>query len=85
VSGDDKRIRAVLRRPAKLADAKEGEEIEVYGARVFWGKDGVKEGKIEWIAQVRVGKRWKLETEVKVRAPADSKWHLKLDVQPTHA
>jgi hypothetical protein len=79
VAGDDKRIRVVLQKPANLAEAKEGEKISASGAKVMWGKNGVKEGKIEWIAEVKSGAEVKLETEFDVRSPADSKWQLKLD------
>jgi hypothetical protein len=79
VSDNDKRIRIILRKPANLAEAKEGDEVDVDGAKVSWSKDGLKDGKIEWTAEVKSGEELKLETEFEIRAPADSKWQLKLD------
>jgi hypothetical protein len=79
VAGEDKRIRVVLRKPAKLADAKEGESVSMDGVKVSWGKHGLRDGQLEWVAEVKSGAEVKLETEFEVRAPADSKWQLRLD------
>jgi hypothetical protein len=74
VSNEDKRIRVILCKPTKLAEAKESEEVTANGAKVSWAKDGLKDGLIEWVAEVKSGEEVKLETEFEVRAPADSKW-----------
>jgi hypothetical protein len=84
VAGDDKRVRVVLRKPSKLAEAKEGELVNIDGAdagktRVAWGKNGHKEGKLEWTTKVDSGEEVKLEMEFEVRGPAEVQWQLKVD------
>lgn len=76
---DDKRIKVILRRPEGLADAKDGEVVNVRssdGLKVMWEKlvDGVggeRQGKFEWKWKVDAGAKATLESEWEVKAPAD--------------
>jgi hypothetical protein len=79
VAGDDKRVRVLLRKPAALADAKEGAFVDASGAQVCWVKNGMKDGKIEWTTKVESGGEVKLELDFDVRGPAEMQWHLKVD------
>ncbi|KAG6907376.1 hypothetical protein DXG01_009105 [Tephrocybe rancida] len=66
---DDKRAKVILRKPAGLADTRDGQEVKVKtGAEsvsVGWeklveGKGGEKEGKFAWRANVKA-KAWRIE------------------------
>ena len=77
---DDKRVQIVLRKPAGLADAKDGQSVDLNnGLRVAWekvvdGKGGEKEGKFEWRWRVGNGSKINLEAEWEVKAPGDVCW-----------
>jgi hypothetical protein len=72
VASEDKRIRVVLRKPARLTNAKESAFDSLDGVKVSWGKHGVRDGQLGWVAEVKSGAEVKLETEFEVRAPAES-------------
>ncbi|KAI0687754.1 hypothetical protein C8T65DRAFT_619921 [Cerioporus squamosus] len=78
-------IKVMLRKPAGLAQVKDGEEVavglagEVKEARARWskvenGKGGEKDGMYEWVCAVPAGKKVNLEAEFAVKAPRDVKW-----------
>jgi hypothetical protein len=69
----------ILRGPPGLADAKDGDVLDVKeGVKVRWGeKGGVKEGKITWIAELAAGADIELETKYEVKGPAEMTWVLK--------
>jgi hypothetical protein len=78
---DDKRAKVILRKPAGLADAKDGQMVDLKkdGLKVSWekvvdGKGGEKEGKFEWRWKVDGGAKVTLEAEWEVKAPADIQW-----------
>ena len=77
---DDKRVKIVLRKPAGLADAKDGQLVNLdNGLRVVWervvdGKGGEKEGKFEWKWRVGNGSKINLEAEWEVKVPGDICW-----------
>jgi hypothetical protein len=78
---EDKRVKVILRKPEGLADAKDGEAVDLKkdGLKVGWeklvdGKGGEKEGRFEWSWKVDAGSQVKLEAEWEVKAPADIKW-----------
>jgi hypothetical protein len=78
---DDKRVKVILRKPEGLANAKDGEVVNLNkdGLNVGWakvvdGKGGEKEGKFEWKWKVDAGAQIKLEAEWEVKAPADVTW-----------
>ncbi|KAF5379823.1 hypothetical protein D9615_005794 [Tricholomella constricta] len=80
---DDKRARIILRKPEGLADAKDGEEVDIKGEaeglRAMWGKlvdgkGGEKEGKFEWRTGIKAKDKVMLEAQWEVKAPADSYW-----------
>ena len=81
VSEDEKRICVVLRCPEGLAESEqeelkvgegegegEGEKRTVQWSKVVDGKGG-KEGLFEWVAEVRAGEEFTIETEWDVKAP----------------
>lgn len=81
---DDKRIKVHLRKPDGLADAKEGETVDLKdttpGLKVRWspssdGKGGEKEGRFEFLLNIQAGEKAKVESGWEVKAPADVKWH----------
>jgi hypothetical protein len=79
---DDKRIKVILRKPTGLADAKDGQVVDLKnnGLKVQWekivdGKGGEKEGRFEWLWKVEGGAQIKLEAEWEVKAPADIRWN----------
>ncbi|KAF7291781.1 hypothetical protein HMN09_01237900 [Mycena chlorophos] len=81
-TSEDARAKVLLHKPAGLADAKEGQVVEVdteEGLSVRWGKTadgrpGEKEGRIEWAWSVGAGKKVELEAEYELKAPADVSW-----------
>ncbi|KAF8903751.1 hypothetical protein CPB84DRAFT_1728192 [Gymnopilus junonius] len=77
-TSDDKRARIILRKPAALADAKDGETVDLKndGLKVGWeplvdGKGGEKEGKFEWKWKVGSAAKVALEAEWEIKVPAD--------------
>jgi hypothetical protein len=78
----DKRIKVILRKPAGLADTKDGEWdlLKDEGFKVGWGKvvggKGEQEGKFDWLWKVDGGKRVCSKLEFEVKAPADVHWML---------
>jgi hypothetical protein len=81
LAGDNPRVRVVLRKPVGLAEAKEGEKIDIEGASVAWAKGGEKTGQIEWkTGAIEPGGELMLDTEFEVRAPAEMRWVLRHDV-----
>ncbi len=78
---EDKRVKVVLRKPEGLADAKEGEWVDIgkEGLKVGWekvvdGKGGEKDGKFEWRWKIGSGAKVKLEAEWEVNAPGEIAW-----------
>jgi hypothetical protein len=78
---DDKRAKVILRKPEGLADAKDGQVVDLKddGLKVSWekmadGKGGEKEGKFEWRWKVDGGAKVMLEAKWEVKAPADVNW-----------
>ncbi|KAJ7035289.1 hypothetical protein C8F04DRAFT_1098768 [Mycena alexandri] len=78
---DDKRAKVLLRKPAGLADAKDGEVVKLAspGLKVMWGKtsdgrSGEKDGRFEWAWSVDGGAKVVLEAEWELKAPADVAW-----------
>ena len=66
---------AILREPALLADAEQGEEKDVGDHKVAWqDTEGRKNGLYEWRCSVDAGKEVTLFTNWDVKAPADVKW-----------
>ena len=75
ISDDEKRVRVILREPALLADAEQGEEKDVGHHKVAWqDSEGRKNGLYEWRCSVEAGKEVTLLTNWDVKAPADVKW-----------
>ncbi|VDB88403.1 unnamed protein product [Peniophora sp. CBMAI 1063] len=75
ISDDEKRVRVVLREPALLAEAEQGDEKDVGGHKVRWADtQGRKDGLFEWVCSVDAGKEVTLSTAWDVKAPADVKW-----------
>ncbi|VDB88402.1 unnamed protein product [Peniophora sp. CBMAI 1063] len=75
ISDDEKRVRVVLREPALLAEAEQGDEKDVGGHKVRWADtQGRKDGLYEWVCSVDAGKEVALSTAWDVKAPADVKW-----------
>jgi hypothetical protein len=76
----DKRVKVILRKPAGLADAKDGEVVTLRdGLKVRWGavvdgKGGEKEGKMDWLWGIEAGQKITLEAVWEVKAPADTTW-----------
>ncbi|KIJ96516.1 hypothetical protein K443DRAFT_682305 [Laccaria amethystina LaAM-08-1] len=76
----DKRTKVILRKPAALAEAKDGQivDLKTDGLRVGWekvaegGKGGEKEGKFEWWWKVGSGAKVTLDAEWEVKVPGDS-------------
>jgi len=76
----DKRTKVILRKPAALAEAKDGQivDLKTVGLRVGWekvaegGKGGEKEGKFEWRWKVGSGAKVTLDAEWEVKVPGDS-------------
>ena len=70
-----------MRKPKGLADAKDGEIVDLKddGLKVTWeamidGKGGEKEGKYEWKWKVGSGAKVNLESEWEVKVPGDVAW-----------
>jgi hypothetical protein len=71
------RARVLLMKPAELAEAGAGQDVNVVHGKVRWAEDeGEKEGRYEWLCDVDAGQEVKLETGFEVRAPADMQWDL---------
>lgn len=71
----------MLRKPLALADAKDGQvvDLENDSLKVGWeklvdGKGGEKDGKFEWKWKVGNGAKVNLEAEWEVKAPGDVPW-----------
>jgi hypothetical protein len=69
----DKRIKAILRKPAGLADTKDGEWVDLLkdeGFKVGWGKvvggKGGEPGKFEWLWKADGGKKVCFKSEFEV-------------------
>lgn len=74
ISDDEKRVRVILRDPAVLAEAEQGEEKGVGEYKASWSDgDGRKKGVYEWRCSVEAGKDVTLLTTWDVKAPADVK------------
>jgi hypothetical protein len=80
---DDKRAKVVLRKPEGLANAKDGQEVELEkgesAVKVMWeklvdGKGGEKDGKFEWKGTVKAKDKLVLEAQWDVKGPADIYW-----------
>ena len=78
---EDKRAKIILRKPVGLADAKDGESIDLKndGLRIGWenlvdGKGGEKEGKFEWKWKVGSGAKVNLEAEWEIKVPGEFPW-----------
>lgn len=78
---DDKRAKVILRKPAGLAEAKDGESVDLknQGLRVQWEpivdhKGGYKEGKFEWRWNVNTGAKVIVEAEWDVNSTGDTQW-----------
>ncbi|KAF8151052.1 hypothetical protein B0H34DRAFT_731173 [Crassisporium funariophilum] len=78
---DDKRAKIILRKPIGLADAKDGEMVDLKNdsLKVGWeklvdGKGGEKEGKFEWNWKVGNGAKVNLEAEWEVKSPGEVAW-----------
>lgn len=78
---EDKRAKIILRKPLGLADAKDGESVDLKndGLRVGWeklvdGKGGEKEGKFEWKWKVGSGARVNVEAEWEIKVPGEFPW-----------
>ena len=85
-SDDDPRIKVFLKRPERLATAKDGVEVNLRrtdGFKVKWGRDleetknGKKEGKFIWYGTSSPGEEVVLVSEWDVRAPVDAEWKIK--------
>ena len=85
-SDDDPRIKVFLKRPERLATAKDGVEVNLRrtdGFKVKWGRDleetknGKKEGKFIWYGTISPGEEVVLVSEWDVRAPVDAEWKIK--------
>lgn len=78
---DDKRVKVILRKPDGLADAKDGQIVDLKavgtGLKVMWtkvagdGAGGEKEGRFEWRWKVDAGAQAVLLSEWEVKAPAE--------------
>ncbi|KAI0763312.1 hypothetical protein BD413DRAFT_720002 [Trametes elegans] len=74
-----------LRKPSGLAEAKDGQEVEVdvglpERAKVRWtrvvdGKGGEKDGLYEWVCSIPAGGKVTLEAQRDVKAPSNLQWH----------
>lgn len=80
-TSDDKRARVILRKPEGLAEAKDGDTIDLKnrGLSVSWspivdGKGGYKEGKFEWKWKVNAGGKIIVEAEWDVKSTGDTEW-----------
>ncbi|KAF9550044.1 hypothetical protein CPC08DRAFT_768987 [Agrocybe pediades] len=78
---DDKRAKIVLQKPVGLADAKDGQVVDLknQGLKVQWqplvdGKGGYKEGKFEWKWNVNTGAKVVVEAEWDVKSTGDTEW-----------
>lgn len=81
---EDKRVKIILRKPDGLADAKDGQVVDLkandQGLKVRWsplvdGKGGEKEGRFEFMGKVDAGAKVTVECQWEVKAPADLMWH----------
>ena len=75
---EDKRAKIILHKPLGLADAKDGESVDLKsdGLLVGWeklvdGKGGEKEGKFEWKWEVGSGAKVNLEAEWEIKVPGE--------------
>ncbi|KAI9056767.1 hypothetical protein FKP32DRAFT_1747571 [Trametes sanguinea] len=82
------KVHVVLRKPAGLAEAKDGQIIldrvegddgETVKAKVRWaevvdGKGGEKDGLFEWIHAIPAGKKISFEAQWDVKSPSDVRW-----------
>lgn len=66
-------MRVILRKPEGLADAKDGEEIDLKdGLKVSWEKSGgEKTGKFEWKGKVESNAKVSMESRWEVKSPAN--------------
>ncbi|KAF8872571.1 hypothetical protein BD779DRAFT_1709096 [Infundibulicybe gibba] len=70
---EDKRVRVVLITPESLANAKEGQEVNVRdGLIVKWRNE--KEGRFEWKWKVGSGEKVTIDAEWEVRVPTNASW-----------
>ena len=80
---DSKDINVVLTKPAGLAEAEEGKDIEVEektGVKIHWKKSlgdkgGMKEGRLEWVVDLEAKEGKVLVLEWEVVMPFGMKWH----------
>ncbi|KAH9933563.1 uncharacterized protein BXZ73DRAFT_46189 [Epithele typhae] len=81
----DEKIKVMLRKPADLAQARDGQEVsvalegDVSAVKVRWskvedGKGGEKDGMYEWVCRVAEGKKVELEAQWDIKTPADLQW-----------
>ncbi|KAI9056768.1 hypothetical protein FKP32DRAFT_1681936 [Trametes sanguinea] len=87
LGSEEEKINIVLRKPAGLADAKDGQIIldrvetddgEMVNAKVCWtevvdGKGGEKDGMFEWIHAIPAGKKISFEAHWDVKSPSDAR------------
>ncbi|KAF4613545.1 hypothetical protein D9613_008120 [Agrocybe pediades] len=78
---NDKRVRVILRKPEGLAEAKDGQVVNLKdnGLCVGWtkvvdGSGGTKEGKFEWTWNVNSGAKVMVEAEWDVKSTGDNEW-----------
>jgi hypothetical protein len=74
-------VKVILRKPEGLADAKDGEIVDLKnnGMKVSWekvvdGKGGEKDGKYVWSWVLDAGLKVKLEAEWEIKTPVDTVW-----------
>lgn len=80
VEDKDKRASIILRKPKGLADAKDGQKVDLNdGLCVQWeplvdGKGGEKEGRFMWKWKIGSGAKVNLEAEWEVKVPGEDAW-----------
>jgi hypothetical protein len=85
---DNKDIKVVLIKPAGLAEAEEGKDVEVEKktegskgeVKIHWRKSsgdkgGMKEGRLEWVVDLEAKEEKVLVLEWEVVTPFGMKWH----------
>ena len=85
---ENKNIKVVLTKPAGLAEAEEGKDIEVEEkkegekgeVKIHWRKSsgdkgGMKEGRLEWVVDLEAKEEKELVLEWEVVTPFGMKWH----------
>ncbi|KAH9933560.1 uncharacterized protein BXZ73DRAFT_46253 [Epithele typhae] len=86
----EEKIKVMLRKPADLAQARDGQEVsvalegDVSAVKVRWskvedGKGGEKDGMYEWVCRVAEGKKVELEAQWDIKTPADLQWEERVE------